>query len=235
MKHALQHAISILFPALTAQACPNPHDLRYVGDDRVLVMSIDDRTTTAVVLDRSSDEVLSQHQATDVNSLLASLTTESALPDIPLQHLYLHNEEPRWMTAPMLWHHATDGEPHAGYGGSGPADTALSILCHFIPPDGPQTDAELRRTLGYPEDPDREEAYLDSLDEQAREVAEDRYWRGYVDLPVRLRSGTYAPRLAYLLHQDFKQAFLENAPDGLITLKKIDIKQWIQTQQDAGI
>lgn len=230
MKPSLQHAIATLFPSLSLVHTPNPADLHFKGDNHELAIAVDDKAITGVVIGSSNGEILSQHQATDINRFLTSLTTDSALPEVPFEQLFLHNEEPRWITVPMLWHHGADGEPHAGYSGSGPADTALSILCHFIPVEGPHTDMELRRTLGYPEDPDREDAYLDSLDEQEREVVEERYWRGYQQLPIRLRGGVYAARRAFLLHQAFKRDFLEHARDGLNIWNKADIKEWIQNQ-----
>lgn len=110
---------------------------------------------------------------------------------------------PPSINVPMLRHHSTDGTPRYGYRGSGPADTALSILAFMLP-------------LGVP-------IPATAQTTQQLHVSGDE--------PVRLWDGTQVNPLAWALHQPFKDTFL--APlieDENHTLSGEVLQEWVNGQ-----
>ena len=111
--------------------------------------------------------------------------------------------DPASINVPMLRHHSTDGTPRFGYRGSGPADTALSILAFMLP-------------LGVPIPP-------------TPQAAAQLHVSG--DEPVRLWDGSQVNPLAWALHQPFKETFLAPlAEDESHTLNGEVLEQWVNEQ-----
>lgn len=131
----------------------------------------------------------------------------------------------------MLRHHSLDGTPQAGYVGSGPADTALSILHALMPFQGLSTLDELYQSLGYPLDQDQLEAYLDALSDEEREREDERYDRAYrafeAQKPVKLYDGTFVSKDVWRLHQRFVRAALLRLGEGRWQISVQEIENWI--------
>lgn len=114
---------------------------------------------------------------------------------------------PPSINVPMLRHHSTDGTPRYGYRGSGPADTALSILAFMLP-------------LGVP---------IPATAQATQQL----HVNG--DEPVRLWDGTQVNPLAWALHQPFKETFLATlAEDEHHTLNGEVLQEWVNAQLGLG-
>lgn len=234
-RNALKHALPVLFHVSCMDE--QPESLRFKAVDtpleRELTLHFDHKTIHFVLEGRHG--LLEKGQETEVGTLLARLCQSPALASLTRASgmIVLHNAEPRWINVPMLSYHSTDRTPQAGYAGSGPADTALSILSFLRPVDGPRDATELRAQLGLPEESDREEAYLESLSDEEHEVIDDRFWQAYQALPVKLRGGDHASQAAWKLHHDFVRAALESAPESLVCYPVAEIEAWVTRRLTA--
>lgn len=98
-----------------------------------------------------------------------------------------------------------------GYGGSGPADLALSVMHALLPPV-----------------PEAEEAALDALDGRELEAALDDPMRTTVRAGA---SGQRVSALAWQLHQRFKADFIARMPreGGMVPIA--EIRAWIEAER----
>lgn len=231
-KTILLHALPLLLPSLqvTTAHDPAPNQVHALGPGRFLDLEVWDECLTLHEYDQPGGLLRRDVSFGDVFTTLQDLSAPTVGQGLKGDVL-IHNDEPRWINVAMLRHHSLDGMPQAGYRGSGAADTALSILAHFLPVEGPRTASEVRQQLGWPQDADLEEAYLDSLGDEDREVADSKFWTAYQQLPQRLYDGHYASLQAWALHQEFKEATLAGAAPGLIQIRAADIQAWIEAKR----
>jgi len=115
-------------------------------------------------------------------------------------------------------YHSPDGF-EIGYEGSGPADLALAVMHHLLPPT--QTPEEQRRALGTDTEPSRSD--LDQL------LTDPQAWSEPTG-----RDGVQVSHLAWRLHQSFKREFLADprARDGLF-VPISEIERWIASERAA--
>jgi hypothetical protein len=100
-------------------------------------------------------------------------------------------------------HHSPMGF-EVGYEGSGPADLALNILNHFVPP-GREIDWETESLIA---------------DDADRDDAPEKCWEGTVS------------RFAWMNHQDFKRVFIATLPKSGGIIRADDINNWIVARRE---
>ncbi|UFA51946.1 hypothetical protein [Deinococcus radiophilus] len=185
---------------------------------------------------------LREQQRPEVEALLGLLYLLDALQDIgdacglPAYedgHEHIILRAGQYLNVTMRQHHSTDGVPQCGYRGSGPADTALSILAALLPPPNPPVSEQLASEFGYPKDSDDWEAFEAGLGEKRLEAIQARR----LELeegpmrPVQLHDRSRVPMLAWKLHQAFKEEFLAGLDETQEhRIPKAQIREWVEKQ-----
>ncbi|MDO4264538.1 MAG: hypothetical protein Q4C67_10110, partial [Deinococcus sp.] len=141
---------------------------------------------------------------------LQDIADACGLPAYDDQHEHIILKAGHYLNVTMRQHHSTDGVPQCGYRGSGPADTALSILTALLPPPNPPVSEQLASEFGYPSSPDDWETFEANLSEKRQDAIQSRRLELEQDpfRPVRLHDRSWVPMRAWALHQAFKDEFL---------------------------
>ena len=155
------------------------------------------------------------------------------LPAYEDDHTHIILKAGHYLNVPMRQHHSTDGVPQCGYRGSGPADTALSILAALLPPPNPPISEQLASEFGYPKDSDRWEACEADLSEKRLDAIQARRLELEEDpmRPVQLHDRSRVPMRAWMLHQAFKDEFLAGLDEKQEhRIPKARILEWVEKQ-----
>ncbi|ADY27519.1 hypothetical protein Deipr_2395 (plasmid) [Deinococcus proteolyticus MRP] len=155
------------------------------------------------------------------------------LPAYEDGHEHIILKAGQYLNVTMRQHHSTDGVPQCGYAGSGPADTALSILAALLPPPNPPVSEQLASEFGYPTSSDDWETFEADLSEARQGAIESRRLELEEDpmRPVQLHDRSRVPMRAWMLHQAFKEEFLAGLDETQEhRIPKAQIREWIEKQ-----
>ena len=155
------------------------------------------------------------------------------LPAYEDGHEHIILKAGHYLNVPMRQHHSTDGVPQCGYQGSGPADTALSILAALLPPPNPPVSEQLASEFGYCSSSEDWEACETDLSEKRQGAIQARRLELEEDpmRPVQLHDRSRVPMRAWELHQAFKDEFLAGLDEAQEhRIPKAEILEWIEKQ-----